>query len=185
MIGLFHSFTVYYTKNWRDATLTGNFLEGIQGWPGRTRTCAFTGIAVSSAQAKGGQWQLALSFFEGMLSAQISPDVVTFSASISAINSASWQHSLKFFEQMFMSTLASAPSWCFRLPCEHFGHRLENILVILDPPEIKSLDVLCFSTPNLCWLNLWFNHIKSTLLPCCRLQSCFELLESADNPWKL
>jgi len=62
---------------------------------------------VSSAQAKGGQWQLALSFFEGMLSAQISPDVVTFSASISAINSASWQHSLKFFEQMFLSTLAA------------------------------------------------------------------------------
>ena len=106
MIGLFHSFTVYYTKNWRDATSTGNFLEGIQGRPGRTRTCAFTGIAVSFAQAKGGQWQLALSFFEGMLSAQISPDVVTFSASISAINSASWQHSLKLFEQMFMSTLA-------------------------------------------------------------------------------
>ena len=65
------------------------------------RTCGLV-----SAQERGGQWQLALSFFQ-MSSAQISPDVVTFSASISALNSAAWQHSLTLFEEMRMS--ASAP----------------------------------------------------------------------------
>ena len=79
---------------------------------------SFTYNATISACEKGAHWQYALSWFEAILRARLSPSVISYSATMKARDRGSkWQQAINLFEG---HADCNRGARCFRLECGHW-----------------------------------------------------------------